>query len=340
MTKDRPYVGVVSTGIYIPEHWHTAEYIAKETGIPQDVIEQKFGFYKKPVPGPDDHTAEMGVRAGRMAIERAGIDPGEIDLVIYIGEEYKEMHLWTAGIYSAHALGAENAWAFDCQLRCGTWSLGMKLAEAMAVSDDNINTIMLVGGYRNGDYIDYKNKRVSFMYDLGAAGAAMILKKNYGRNRVVGSSFVTDGSLSGVVGVKGGGTKAGLRNFDPELYYLDVFDRDFMNQRLGEVSLPNFIKVIQDVCAMAGKETKDIGYLAMLHFKRSAHIALLDQLGVPQERCIYLEEYGHMGQMDQIISIHLALERGLIRDGDLVVGASAGVGWAWGATAIQWGPVE
>ncbi len=194
-------------------------------------------------------------------------------------------------------MGAKNAWAFDCQLRCGTWSLGMKLAEAMAVSDDKINTIMLIGGYRNGDYIDYKNPRVSFMYDLGAAGAAMILKKNYGRNRVIGSSFVTDGSLSGVVGVKGGGTKAGLRNFDPSLYYLDVFDREFMNQRLGEVSLPNFIKVIQDVCAMAGKETKDIGYLAMLHFKRSAHIDLLNRLGVPLERCIYLEEYGHMGQI-------------------------------------------
>lgn len=340
MTQNRPYLGVVSTGIYIPEARHTAAYIAKETGIPQEVIEQKFGFYQKPVPGPEDGTAEMGIKAGRMAIERAGIDPKEIDVVIYIGEEYKEFQLWTAGIKTAYALGAENSWAFDCQLRCGTWSLGMKLAEALAVSDEKINTVLVVGGYRNGDFIDYKNPRVSFMYDLGAAGAAMILKKNYGRNRLVGSSFVTDGSLSEVVGVRGGGTRAGLRNFDPSLYYLDVLDRDTMNQRLGEVSLPNFIKVIRDVCTMAGKETKDIGYLAMLHFKRSAHIDLLNRLEVPLDRSIYLEQYGHMGQMDQIVSIHLALEQGLIKDGDLVVGASAGVGWAWGASAFIWGPVK
>jgi len=340
MSQNRPYVGVVSTGIYIPEGRHTAAYIAQESGVPQDVIEKKMGFTQKPIAGPEDGTAAMGIKAAQQAIARAGIDPNEIDLVIYIGEEYKEFQLWTAGIKTAFAVGAHNAWAFDCQLRCGTWALGMKLAEALAVSDDKVNTILVAGGYRNGDFIDYKNPRVSFMYDLGAAGAAMVLKKNYGRNRVVGSSFMTDGSLSEVVGVRGGGTKAGLRNFDESLYYLDVLDRDTMNKRLGEVSLPNFIKVIKDVCTMAGKETSDINYLAMLHFKRSAHADLLTQLGVPLERSIYLEEYGHMGQMDQIISIHLALEAGMIKDGDLVVGASAGVGWAWGATAIMWGPVE
>jgi 3-oxoacyl-[acyl-carrier-protein] synthase-3 len=264
----------------------------------------------------------------------------DIDLVIYIGEEYKEYQLWTAGIKTAYALGATNAWAFDCQLRCGTWVLGVKLAESLMISDPSIETVLLAGGYRNGDFIDYKNPRVSFMYNLGAGGGAMILKRNYGRNRVIGNALMVDGSLSETVGVLGGGTKAGLHNHDDRLYQLDVLDVETMKNRLNEVSTPNFIKCVKEVCAIEGYNTKDIGYFAILHFKKSAHDAMLAELGIPGDRTIYLSDYGHIGQLDQILSIHLALEQGKIKDGDLVVGISAGVGYAWGATAIKWGPVE
>ncbi|MFZ5816124.1 MAG: 3-oxoacyl-ACP synthase [Bacillota bacterium] len=340
MSETRPYVGVVSTGIYIPEGRHTAAHIARESGVPQDVIEKKMGFRQKPVAGPEDGTAAMGIKAARQAIERAGIDPSEIDLVIYIGEEYKEYQLWTAGIKTAFAVGASRAWAFDVQLRCGTWVLGMKLAEALMLSDDGVRTVLLAGGYRNGDFIDYKNPRVSFMYNLGAGGGAMLLRKNHGRNRVLGSAVIVDGSLSETVGVLGGGTRAGLRNFDSSLYQLEVLDPETTKNRLGEVSNANFVQVVREACAKGGYEPSQIDYCAILHMKRSAHEMLLGALGLTTEHAIYLEDYGHIGQIDQILSIHLALEQGRIKDGDLVVGVSAGVGYAWGATAIKWGPVE
>ncbi|MBP2017797.1 3-oxoacyl-[acyl-carrier-protein] synthase-3 [Symbiobacterium terraclitae] len=339
MTKTQPHVGVVSTGIYIPDRFMTAEEIAARSGVPLDVVKRKMGILRKPLPGPDDGTAAMGIRAAQQCIERAGIDPESIDLVIYIGEEYKEYLLWTAGIKTAHAVGATRAWAFDTQLRCGTWVLGMKLAQALMLSDEGVNTVLLAGGYRNVDYINYANPRVSFMYNLGAGGGAMLLKKNYGRNRVLGSDIIVDGSLSETVGVRGGGTLAGLHNHDDSLYQLDVFDVDGMKSRLNAVSTQRWVDVVSRACARGGYTTRDIDYLAILHMKRSAHEGLIRELGIPVERAIYLEEYGHIGQIDQILSIHLALERGLIKDGDLVVGVSAGIGYAWGATAIEWGPV-
>jgi len=340
MAATLPYAGVVSTGVYLPEAHHTAAYIAQESGVPQNVIEQKMGFRHKPVPGPEDGTVAMGIKAAQQAIDRAGIDPNDIDLVIYIGEEYKEYQLWTAGIKTSFAVGATRAWAFDVQLRCGTWVLGMKLAESLMITDPTISTVLLAGGYRNGDFISYKNPRVSFMYNLGAGGGALILKRNYGRNRVIGSDMIVDGSLSETVGVLGGGTKAGLRNFDPELYQLDVLDPELMKTRLAEVSTPNFVECVRRACAREGHKTSDIGYCAILHMKRSAHEYLLGELGLTPEHSIYLSDYGHIGQIDQILSIHLAVEQGKIKDGDLVVGVSAGVGYAWGATAIKWGPVE
>jgi 3-oxoacyl-[acyl-carrier-protein] synthase-3 len=340
VSTSRPHVGVLSTGIYLPTHFHTAEQIARESGVPQDIIEKKMGVRRKTVAGPADGTAEMGIRAAKQAIERAGIDPMTIDLVIYIGEEYKEYQLWTAGIKTAHAVGAERAWAFDTQLRCGTWVLGMKLAQALMLGDDAVNTVLLAGGYRNGDLIDYKNPRVSFMYNLGAGGGAMLLQKNCGRNRVLGSAIIVDGDLSEVVGCRGGGTIAGLHNHDDSLYQLDVFDPATMKARLGAVSARNFVQVVQEACGKGGCETNQIDYCAILHMKRSAHLELLDKLGLSEERSIYLADYGHIGQIDQILSIDLALQQGRIHDGDLVVGVSAGVGYAWGATAIEWGPLR
>ncbi|WP_027718890.1 3-oxoacyl-ACP synthase [Desulfovirgula thermocuniculi] len=333
-------VGIRSTGVYLPERYMTSADIARESGIPQEIIEKKLGFYRKPVPGPDDHTIEMGIRAARAALAKGGVDPDEIDLVIYIGEEYKEHLLQTGAIKLQGGIGAKRAWAFDVQLRCGTMVMALKVARDLMLADDKLNTVLLAGGYRNGDLIDYRNPRVRFMYNLGAGGAAVVLQKNWKRNTVLGGKIITDPLLADCVGVTAGGTKVPMTReaLEKGLYTLDVFDPEGMKARLDEVSMPNFLRVIREAVEESGYTVKDIGYLCILHMKRSAHEYILSQLGLPPEKAIYLEEYGHIGQIDQVLSLELALERGLVKDGDLVVMTSAGVGYAWAATVIKWGP--
>lgn len=75
----------------------------------------------------------------------------------------------------------------------------------------------------------------------------------------------------------------------------------------------------------------------MLHMKKSAHDYILSELGLQQEQSIYLREYGHIGQIDQIISLQLALDEGRIHEGDIVTLVSAGIGYVWGAITIRWG---
>ncbi|MFL6555757.1 MAG: hypothetical protein ACJ8MO_06550, partial [Bacillus sp. (in: firmicutes)] len=83
-------IGILSTGIYLPEDYLTGKQIAQLAGIPVQVVEEKMGIKKKHVPGRNDHTCEMGIIAAKRAIAKAGINPMDIDLVIYIGEEHKE----------------------------------------------------------------------------------------------------------------------------------------------------------------------------------------------------------------------------------------------------------
>ena len=90
--------------------------------------------------------------------------------------------------------------------------------------------------------------------------------------------------------------------------------------------------------ANSGLPESGLDYLAILHFKRSAHDAVLAELGLRPEQSTYLDEYGHLGQNDQVISLELGLRDGKIRDGSRIVFVGAGLGFVWAATVIQWGP--
>jgi 3-oxoacyl-[acyl-carrier-protein] synthase III len=335
-------IGIVSMGLYLPDEYMTGEEIAEIVGIPTHIVEEKMGIKKKHVPGDNDHTCEMGILAAKQAIERAGIDPLEIDVVIYIGEEHKEYPLWTAGIKLQEAVGALNAWAFDVALRCGTTVMALKVAKSLMMADPTIKTVLLAGGYRNVDFIDYQNPRTRFMFNLGAGGGAILLKKDHNENVLLETELITDGSFSEDVVVVSGGTKHPITKeaIEHRLNKLDVLDPDGMKQRLEQKSMVNFIKVIRESVRKSGYKEEDISYLSMLHMKRSAHEYVLKELGLSPEQSIYLEEYGHIGQIDQILSLELALKEGKVSDGDLVVFVSAGIGYAWGATAIKWGKVR
>lgn len=333
-------IGILSIATYIPDTYQTGVEIAQEAGIPLDVVEKKMGIKKKPIPGPEDHTCFMGVKAAKRAIEKAKIDPLDIDLVIYIGEEHKEYPLWTAGIKLQEEIGAYNAWAFDVALRCGTTVMAIKLAKNMMIADPNINTVLLAGGYRNNDFIDYKNERTRFMFNLGAGGGALLLRKNMKENLVLATEMITDGSFSEDVVVVSGGTKNPLTETNLHLHKLDVLDPVGMKNRLEEKSMSNFLKVVRKSIANSGYQEKDIAYVGMLHMKRSAHEFVLKELGLSNEHSIYLEEFGHIGQIDQILSLELAEQAGKLKDGAIVVLVSAGIGYAWGATTIQWGKGE
>lgn len=338
----QPNVGILSTGIYIPDTYMTSQELAEKTGIPVEVVEEKLGIKKKPIPGPEDHCVEMAVRASKTAIEKAGIDPKEIDLVIWAGDEYKEYFVWTASIKLQHEVGADRAWAFDLSLRCGTMIMAMKVAKDMMLANDNIKNVLIASGYRNGDWIDYTNPRVSFMYNLGAGGAAMILQKGLDRNLLLEAAAVNDGSLSECVVIPAGGTKEPItpEGLEAKRNYLDVFNAEFMKERLGEVSMENFIGVIKDSLKASGYTVEELDYLAILHMKYSAHKFMLQELGLTEDQSTYLSDYGHIGQNDQILSLEIAQKEGKIKDGDVVVFVSAGIGYAWNAITIKWGQAE
>ncbi len=82
--RPRPVCGVAGLATWLPSGRQTAAEIAAQTGLPEAVIAEKFGIVCKPTPGPDDHPCAMGARAATLALDRAGVRPAEVDVILSI----------------------------------------------------------------------------------------------------------------------------------------------------------------------------------------------------------------------------------------------------------------
>jgi len=259
--------------------------------------------------------------------------------VLCTTEEWKEHLLWTAGIKLAHAIGATRAWALDVQMRCGTTIAALKLARDLITADLEINTVLIAGGYRNCDLVNYRNQRTTFLFNLAAGGGALLLRRDWPRNRVLGSHLMADGSMADHVLVPASGTV----QFPTDaarasgLCCLDLVEPEAMKNRLNAVSMDNWMHCIDEALRKSGCTRGDIGYLNILHMKRSAHLEMLQRLGLREDQSVYLADYGHIGQQDAPLSIVEGLKQGRLKDGDLMVIVAAGIGYAWGAACVRWG---
>ncbi len=333
------HVGIVGFGNWLPPGRMTAADLAAATGIPEDVIALKFGVKSKPVAGPDESTAFMGLAAARKALDAAGITGEAVDLVIWCGAQHKDYPCWLAGLYVSHQIGAKRAWSFDMEAMCGSMMAALDVAKSLLLTHPELNTVLLVSGYRNNDLIDLSVPATRFMLDIGSGGSALVLQKNAGKNAILASAFRGDGSLSEMCIVPKLGTQAWPpAPGDLDLAHFIVPDEEAFKAKLGEVTMPNFYAVIRESLRLSGLPDDSLDYLAILHFKKSAHDAVLAELGLRPDQSTYLDDYGHLGQNDQVLSLELGLKAGKIQDGSRIVFVGAGLGFVWAATAIQWGP--
>ena len=143
-------------------------------------------------------------------------------------------------------------------------------------------------------------------------------------------------------GVEIGGTINPITKYNIDEAYksLRLLNPQHMKDRLNEVSMENWFKCIDKAFEKSGIDKGKLGYLAVLHFKYSMHKFMLETLGLKEEQSIYLSKYGHMGQVDQILSLHLALKEGKVKDGTVISMIAAGIGYAWAANVIKWGPKD
>ncbi len=338
MSNTDPAVGIAGFGTWFPARIETAADLVARTGIPENVLRDKMGIVQRHIADESETVTYMAAQAARAAIAQAGIDPARIGLVISHGSEHKDHLVWNAASRIMHEVGAVNAYAFEMYALCAGAPIALHTARALLLADPRLEYVLLAAGSRENDLINFRNDRARFMFNFGSGGGAMLLQRGARRNRILGASAITDGSLSGTVVLTQRAVPEGESAVVGEVSgRLDVTDNDYMAQRLGEVSLPNFVRVIRESVEAAGASLADVRFLGITHMKRSFWLEILSAVGLTPEQSVYLDHYGHVQSVDQTLALQLGLEQGKIRDGDLIVLAGAGTGYTWSAAAVRWG---
>lgn len=329
-------VRLVSVGAYMPEGWMAASEISVASGIPEDVIVDRFGLDGKHIAGPEDHVSTMSAEAGLQAVSRAGILIEDVDIVAYFGSMAKDYQVWSVAPKVIDLMGATNAWALEmANVSCGG-PVAIATVAGLLAGDSSIENVLLVGGCRESHLIDYTNERSRFMFNFGDGGAAALLSTSLPGHEVLSYRVITDGEFADNVAVYAGGTRipASRETVDDRRHYLDVDDPSSMKQRLDSVSGANFLKVANEACDRAGVNLADIRLLPILHTKRSMHERIVDGLGIPRDRAVYLRRNGHMSGLDTIVGLDLRQDE--LEEGDLVLLLAAGTGYTWAATLLRW----
>jgi len=267
-------VSLAATASYLPERWMPAAEVAVASGVPEQVLVEKFALRGKHIAATDEHVSDMSVRVCEALLAEAGVDPASIDVVMYFGSMWKDYAVWQAAPWIAHRIGAMNAYAVEYDnVSCGT-PVALRLAKDMLVAEPELRNVLLVGACRESYLLDYDNVRARFMFNFGDGATAGLLVKDGERNELLGSHGLTDGSLSLQVKVARGGSV----HMDDGYPFLDVADPAAMKEQLDGSSLRNFVRAADGALARSGLTRRDVSFLCALHMKRSMHVALCEAL--------------------------------------------------------------
>lgn len=326
-------VSLAATAAYLPETWMSAAEVAARSGIPEQVIVEKFGLRGKHIAAEDEHVSDLSVRAAEALLAEAALDPTEIDVVMYYGSMWKDYAVWQAAPWIAHRIGASRAYAVEYDNVSAGTPVALRIARDMLLAEDDLRTVLVVAACRESYLLDYGNEKSRFMFNFGDGAVAGLLVKDGGRNALLGCYGITDGSFSLQVKVPSGGSVSPNGGYR----YLDVADPIQMKDGLDEVSLANFVAAAQGALERSGATLDDIGYLCGIHMKPSMHSAIVAGLGIDASRAAYLDDTGHMSGVDPLLALDRAARAGELHPGELVLLLAAGTGYTWAASVVRWG---
>lgn len=330
-------VGIIGWGTFFPATIETAAELAARSGIPEAVLRDKMGIRQRHIARPEETVTMMASEAAKRAIGMAGIAPQDIRLVISHGSEHKDHLVWNAASKIQQNIGAVNAYAFEIYALCAGAPIAMNVVRGMMSADPTLDYALIAAASRENDLINVRNERSRFMFNFGSGGGAMVLQRGASHNRIIGASAITDASLSETVILTAEAVGDGEPIVGEVVGRLDVTDPQYMAARLGDVSMDNFLRVIRSAVEQGGARLDEVRFLGITHMKRSFYLDILKQLGLTPEQSVYLEDYGHVQSVDQVLALELGLAQGKIKAGDVVVLAGAGTGYTWSAVAIRWG---
>lgn len=321
---------ISGVGMYVPERIMTNHDLERLVSTSDEWITSRTGIKERRIAGPDESASSMGAAAARQALERAGIGPEEVDLVI-VGTATPDFQFPATACLVQDALGIKSG-AFDVEAGCTSFMYALSIATAY-VSSGVYRNVLVVGSEVLSSIVDWTDRSTCVLFGDGA-GAVVVSPGPHSRfvpQFVLGS----DGAGARALCMPAGGSSMPATE-------QTVGDRLHFVRMAGPEVFRFATRVVADstkqVLEKLGMAADDIDLFIPHQANERIIESAVRRLGIPENRVfINIERYGNTSSASIPIALFEAEAQGRLRPGDTVVMVGFGAGLTWGAGAIEWG---
>ncbi|HEY3874378.1 MAG TPA: beta-ketoacyl-ACP synthase III [Candidatus Kapabacteria bacterium] len=323
------HAGITAVGHYAPPDVLDNKYFESYLDTNDEWIVSRTGIRERRILRTGA-TSDMAVEAAKLALERRGMTPNDIQLIICCTVTPDMPFPPTATIVQ-DKLGAKNCFGFDINAACSGFLFGLETASRM-IESGGYDRVLLIGGDKMSSIVNYQDRNTSILF--GDAAGALILEPVSEEYGIMDSYLKIDGIGREFLYMKGGGSlnPATAETVANGMHYIYQDGKTVFKRAVVDMADSSAL-----IMERNGLKSEDIAYLV----PHQANFRILDaareRMGLPMDRVmINIDRYGNTTDATIPMCLSEWWADGKIKKGDNLVLASFGAGYTWGAILVRW----
>lgn len=323
---------IISTGAAAPDRVLTNEYFNEL--LNEDVgtwLSENVHIHERRWCEEGESTADLAERAAKQALERAGIEASQLDLIILATDTPEYVSPSTASVLQ-HRLGAVNAGTFDINTACAGFVTALDTASKFIQADDQYTYVLVLGAYAMSKYLNKEDKKTVTLFADGA-GAVLLAASQEKNKGFLSSKLISKGEYNEWMGIYGGAagnpiSPEVLANHDHQLKFVKKFPKELNPEIWTEMA--NLL------CERLSISPQEVGRYFITQININAIWETLDRLEVPREKGhTVMHHFGYTGSACIPMAFNDAWEKKQVGENDVVFFIGSGGGLAFAAAAFR-----
>jgi 3-oxoacyl-[acyl-carrier-protein] synthase-3 len=318
---------VRSVGAYLPEQVVTNEELSQRVDTSDEWIRERTGIERRHLAAPGELTSDLAAAAARQALERAGLKPQGVELVIVATATPDHTFPATATAVQ-RKLGIGPGIAFDLQAVCAGFAYGLATADNF-LRAGQARTALVIGAETFSRILDWEDRGTCVLFGDGAGAVVLQAEEQHGTRSdrgLLATHLSADGRHYDDLYVDGGPSSTQSTG------RLRMNGREVFRCAVGELA-----GAALTVLDKAGYGTGDLDWLVPHQANKRIIDAVGKRLQLPADKVIVtVDRHANTSAASIPLALNEGVEDGRVRAGDLVVANAMGGGFAWGAALIRW----
>jgi len=330
MKKPKPLVELVSTGRYLPDNVVTNHDLAEILDTSDEWIRTRTGIRERRIAPDGMNAAQLGSGAAHRAMDKAGVDAGEVDILI-VATATPDRWLPSTACDLQALLGCTNALAFDIMAACTGFLYGLQMAEGYLATRRG-EVALVVSAEKMSSIVDWEDRSTCVLFGDGA-GATVVRPANGADRGIVASHLRSDGKLANLLYRPAGGAAMPLSEEA-------VRRKQHLVHMAGREVFKYAVRSMVEAARMALHDAGLTADEVDLMVPHQANIRIIEATaklaGIPMDRVfVNVDRYGNMSSASIPVGLDEAQEQGLIGPGSNVLSVAFGGGLTWGAMVFR-----